>query len=89
MDEGSGIDGLFSFLGALLGAIFGALTQLLVYLFSFVYLLVSPLLYLGHGLLALALLPLRVLIKFEVLIALYLYFLRHSSLCDHRHSSTL
>lgn len=40
--------------------------QLVSWLLSLLYLLVSPVLYLAHGLLGLALFPLRLLLKFEV-----------------------
>lgn len=62
MDADSVFDGLI----LLVGALFGILKQLLLYVLSFLYLLASPLLYLGHGLLTLALLPLRIVLKFEV-----------------------
>lgn len=44
----------------------GALVYLCSCLFSLLYWLASPLVYLLHGLLALALLPLQLLVKFEV-----------------------
>lgn len=63
MDASSVFDGLISLVGALLGIV----KQILLYVLSFLYILASPLLYLGHGLLTLALLPLRIILKFEVL----------------------
>lgn len=63
MDAGSVFNGFI----LVFGAFFGILKQLLIYVLSFLYLLASPLLYLGHGLLKLALLPVRIILKFEVL----------------------
>lgn len=63
MDASSVFDGLILLVGALLGI----LKQLALYLLSFLYLLASPFLYLGHGLLTLALFPLRIVLHFEVL----------------------
>lgn len=63
MDAGSVFHGLV--LG--FGALFGILKQILIYVLSFLYLLASPFLFLGNGLLNLALLPVRIILKFEVL----------------------
>lgn len=62
MDAGTVLNGVI----LVVGALFGILKQLLIYVMSFLYLLVSPLLYLGRGLLSLALLPVRIILKFEV-----------------------
>lgn len=65
-DESPAMTGLVSILSAL----FGALTVLFSYTWSFLYTLLywlaSPLLYLVRGLLSIALFPLQVLLKFEV-----------------------
>jgi vacuolar-type H+-ATPase subunit I/STV1 len=65
-DESPAVTGLVSILSAL----FGVLTVLFSYTWSFLYTLLywlaSPLLYLGRGLLCIALFPLQVLLKFEV-----------------------
>lgn len=45
------------------------LSHLLSYLLSLLGFLVSPLLYIAHGLLSIALWPLRLLLKFEVRIS--------------------
>lgn len=63
MDAGSVFNGLI----LVFGAIFGILKQVLVYVLALLCLLASPFLYLGHGLLTLALLPVRIILKFEVL----------------------
>lgn len=62
MDAGT----VFSGVIVVVGALFGILEQLLIYVLSFLYLLVSPLVYLGRALLSLALLPVRIILKFEV-----------------------
>lgn len=63
MDASSVFNGVI----LVVSAFFGILKQLLIYVLSFIYLLASPLLYLCHGLLTLALLPVRIILKFEVL----------------------
>lgn len=45
---------------------FSILIQLLSYALIVLHFLVAPILYLGHGIVQLALLPLRILAKFEV-----------------------
>lgn len=66
MDESPAVTGLLSILSAL----FGVLTVLFSYtwsfLYSLLYLLASPLLYLGRGLISIALFPLQILLKLEV-----------------------
>ena len=66
MDESPAVTGLLS----VLSAIFGVLAVLFSYiwsvLYSLLYLLAAPLLYLGHGLLSVALFPVQILLKFEV-----------------------
>lgn len=66
MDESPAVTGFLSILSAL----FGVLTVLFSYtwsfLYSLLYLLASPLVYLGHVLLSIALFPLQILLKFEV-----------------------
>jgi vacuolar-type H+-ATPase subunit I/STV1 len=65
-DESPAVTGLVSILSAL----FGVLTVLFSYTWSFIYTLLYwlalPLLYLGRGLLSIALFPLQILLKFEV-----------------------
>lgn len=66
MDGNPAVTGLLSILSAL----FGVLTVLFSYtwslLYSLLYLLASPLLYLGRGLLSIARFPLQILLKFKV-----------------------
>lgn len=63
-------------------ALFTVLIHSLSWILSFLYLLVSPVLYLARGILELALFPLRLLLKFEVKscchndVFLYTYILR-------------
>ncbi|KAJ6134209.1 hypothetical protein N7523_000531 [Penicillium sp. IBT 18751x] len=64
MDVGSVVDGLL----LVLGALFFLLKRLVFYLLYILHCLASPLLYLGHGLLSIALLPLRLLAKFEAIL---------------------
>ncbi|KAJ5873445.1 uncharacterized protein N7473_013318 [Penicillium subrubescens] len=64
-DESPAVTGLVSILSAL----FGVLTVLFSYTWSFIYTLLYwlalPLLYLGRGLLSITLFPLQILLKFE------------------------
>lgn len=71
MDVASAVDGLLLVLGTLCYL----LTRLLYYVLYLLHILVSPLLYLGHGVLTIALLPLQLLAKFEVFIHNHLYLL--------------
>jgi hypothetical protein len=83
MDEGSAVDGLL----LVLGTLFYTLARLLSYVLYLLHFLVSPLLYLGRGLLWIALLPLQLLAKFEVLIMIILTLLTSNdpgSSFDHR-----
>lgn len=70
MDVGSAVDGLL----LVLGTLFYLLTRLLSYVLYLLHVLASPLLYLGHGVLTIVLLPLQLLLKFEVLIHYHLCF---------------
>lgn len=63
MDAGAVSSVIFN----LINAIFIAFTLTFWGLFSLLHLLASPLLYVAHGLLALVLSPLQLLVKFEVI----------------------
>ncbi|KAJ5166371.1 uncharacterized protein N7482_005152 [Penicillium canariense] len=65
MDEHAAVNGLLSIPLSVVSALFGIVTVLFSYTWSVLYLLASPLVYLGHGLLALVLFPVQVLLKFE------------------------
>jgi hypothetical protein len=66
MDESPAVTGLLSILSALLGVLTVFLSYTWSFLYFLLYLLVSPLVYLGHGLLSIALFPVQILLKFEV-----------------------
>ncbi|GLI79260.1 hypothetical protein PoHVEF18_007590 [Penicillium ochrochloron] len=57
--------GLVSILSALLGVLTVLFSYTWSFLYTLLYWLASPLLYLGRGLLSIALFPLQVLLKFE------------------------
>jgi hypothetical protein len=66
MDESPAVTDLLSILGALFGVLTALFSYAWFFLYSLLYLLASPLVYLGHVLLSIILFPLRVLLKFEV-----------------------
>jgi hypothetical protein len=65
-DESPAVTGLVSILSALLGVLTVLFSYTWSFLYTLLYWLASPLLYLGRGLLSIALFPLQVLLKFEV-----------------------
>lgn len=66
MDESPAVTGILSVLGAIFGVLAALFSFIWSVLYSLLYLLAVSLLYLGNGLLSIALFPVRVLLKFEV-----------------------
>lgn len=65
-DESPAVTGLVSISSALFGVLIVLFSYTWSFLYTLLYWLAFPLLYLGRGLLAIALFPLQVLLKFEV-----------------------
>ncbi|OOQ87462.1 hypothetical protein PEBR_20159 [Penicillium brasilianum] len=65
MDESPAVTDFLSILSVLFGVLTALFSYTWFFLYSLLYLLASPLVYLGHVLLSIILFPLQVLLKFE------------------------